>query len=50
MKKIVYFSLRGLSLVLAAPSLVIGLPAFMVMLVADYIEDPYNMPEDVKEN
>lgn len=42
--------MRGLSLVLAIPSLVIGLPAFMVMIAADYIEDPYNIPKDVKEN
>jgi len=47
MKKIVYYTLRVFSLILALPALIIGIPAYGLMIAADYIYDPYNFDEDV---
>jgi hypothetical protein len=47
MKKIVYYTLRVFSLILALPALIIGIPAYGLMIAADYIHDPYNFDEDV---
>jgi hypothetical protein len=44
MKKIIYYSLRVLSIMLAIPALVVGIPGFMLMILADQLdEDPYNL-------
>jgi hypothetical protein len=44
MKKIIYYSLRVLSVMLAIPALVVGIPGFMLMILADQLdEDPYNL-------
>ena len=44
MKKIIYYSLRVLSIMLAIPTLVVGIPEFMLMILADQLdEDPYNL-------
>jgi hypothetical protein len=44
MKKVIYYSLRMLSVILAIPALVVGIPGFMLMILADQLdEDPYNL-------
>jgi hypothetical protein len=44
MKKVIYYSLRVLSVILAIPALVVGIPGFMLMILADQLdEDPYNL-------
>jgi hypothetical protein len=44
MKKVIYYSLRMLSVILAIPALIVGIPGFMLMILADQLdEDPYNL-------
>jgi hypothetical protein len=44
MKKILYYTLRVISVILAIPALIVGIPGFVIMIAADHLdEDPYNL-------
>lgn len=44
MKKILYYTLRIISVILAVPALIVGIPGFIVMIVADHLDDDlYNL-------
>lgn len=44
MKKTLYYTLRVISVILAIPALIVGIPGFMLMILADQLdEDPYNL-------
>lgn len=43
MKKILYYTLRVISVILAIPALIVGIPGFALMVLADYLNpNPYN--------
>ena len=44
MKKVLYYTLRVISVILAIPALIIGIPGLTLMVLSDYLDpDPYNL-------
>jgi hypothetical protein len=44
MKKILYYTTRVISIVLAVPALIVAIPGFVMMVISDYLDpDPYNL-------
>jgi hypothetical protein len=44
MKKVLYYTLRVISVILAIPALIVGIPGFALMVLSDYLDpDPYNL-------
>jgi len=43
MKKVLYYTLRVISVILAIPALIVGIPGLALMVLSDYLDpDPYN--------
>jgi len=38
MKKILYYTLRVISVILAIPALIVGLPGLITMVICDYLD------------
>jgi hypothetical protein len=44
MKKILYITTRAISVILAIPPLVIGIPSLIMMMISDTLDpDPHNL-------
>lgn len=44
MRKILYYTLRVISVILAIPALIVGLPGFALMVISDYLDpDPFKL-------
>lgn len=44
MKKILYYTTRVISIVLAVPAIIAAIPGFAMMVISDYLDpDPYNL-------
>ena len=47
MKKILYITTRVISIILAIPVLIIGIPSLVMMIISDTLDpDPYNLNKD----
>jgi hypothetical protein len=44
MKKILYYTTRVISIILAIPALIVGIPSLVMMIISDTLDpDPYNL-------
>lgn len=47
MLKILYITTRVISIILAIPTLIIGIPSLAMMMISDALDpDPYNLNKD----
>lgn len=47
MRNILYITTRVISIVLAIPALIVGIPSLVMMIISDALDpDPYNLNKD----
>ena len=47
MLKILYITTRVISIILAVPALIVGIPSLAMMMISDALDpDPYNLNKD----